>query len=351
MTCDMKPVYISHNQVNVTYYSASNEEIDAIKNCFGYYWAVKNSSSIDEGWTVISKQVSSIKDIVDLNKLTLSAGLFKYAPVKKMVIGKKHYYVHDIQKYDCLTCFDLENKTTYFYHEHIINDYSYIRNLVREPIVAQYQELRYVTLHASACSINDKGILMPGPKGAGKSTLMIHLLENGANFIGNDGVLCKRENNSIVLTAIPQSVRLTKETIRNSRILSDYFGDKVHCDFINDKIEFLPYLYDRIFAKHHLSFISKLELIIIPLIDLSRTDYTIEIIENDMNLELLQESLFGKYHNYIWSPFFHKQNDPLVDTYNFSIVFKSIPKICYLKYGILDYYNQKKMYNDILNIM
>ncbi len=109
-----------------------------------------------------------------------------------MVINKKHYYVHDIQNVACATCFDLESMTTHFYHEHKINEYSYIRNLVREPIAAKYIESGYITMHASACSINDKGILMPGLKGAGKSTLLTHLLESGANYIGNDAVLCKK---------------------------------------------------------------------------------------------------------------------------------------------------------------
>ncbi|MDV2887558.1 hypothetical protein RYX45_20505, partial [Alkalihalophilus pseudofirmus] len=86
---------------------------------------------------------------------------------------------------------------------------------------------------------------------------------------------------------------------------------------------------------HHLSFISRLELIIIPSIDISRTDYSIEIIDNkeisDTNsyLSLLQKSIFHQYHSYIWSPFFHKLNDPLVDISNFVNAFKSIPKIWY----------------------
>ncbi len=62
------------------FYSTNNEEINAIKNCFGHFCTVRDSSNTVEGWSVVSHQVSSI---IDVNKLTLSSGLFKVAPVKK----------------------------------------------------------------------------------------------------------------------------------------------------------------------------------------------------------------------------------------------------------------------------
>lgn len=347
----MKSVCIFHNDIYVTFHSTNNEEINAIKNCFSYFWTVKDSSNVDESWSIVSHQVSSVKDIIDVNELTLSIGLFRYAPVKSIIINKKHYYAHDPQNLDTLTCFDLESKTTHFYHEHKLKNYSYIRNLVREPIVAQYEESGYIALHASACSINNKGIMIPGFRDAGKSTLLCHLLERGANYIGNDYVLCKKENDSIILTTVPQCVRLSEETIQNNNTLSRYFNDTSCCVFFNNKIEFLPSLFDNIYPMHHLSSISKLELIIFPSINLSSTDYSIEISDNNSWLPLLQQSIFNQYHNYIWSPFFHKLNDPLIDISNFINVFNSTPKICYLNYGILDYCNQKKLFDDILNII
>ncbi|MFF2886914.1 hypothetical protein [Paenibacillus sp. NPDC057967] len=351
MTSDMKSVCISHNGIDVTFYSTDYEEINAIINCFGHFWTVKDSLNTVAGWSVVSHQVSTIEDIIDVNKLTFTTGLFKNASVMNMVVKEKHYFLHNIQNVACLTCIDLENNTTHFYHEHKINEYSYIRNLVREPIAAKYQESGYITMHASACSIDGKGILMPGFKGAGKSTLLSHLLEGGASYIGNDAVLCKNENDSIILTAYPQCIRLSKETVQNNGPLSEYFNNAEHYDFINNKIEFLPSLLDSIFTMHHLSFVSKMELIIIPSIDFSKTDYSIEFSDNNEYLSLLQKSTFYQYHSYVWSPFFHELNDPLIDISSFANVFHSMPRICILKYGILDAKKKNELFCDISNIV
>ncbi len=354
MTNDMKSVCITHKGLYVTFYSSDNEEIDDIENCFGHFWTVCDASDAVEGWSVVSHQVSSIKDIIDINELKRSpTGLFKYAPVKKIVINKKHYYVHDLEWLDCLTCFDLETKTTHFYHEHKLNEYSYIRNLVREPLAAHYKELGYITMHTSACSINDKGILMPGLKGAGKSTLLCHLLESGASYIGNDAVLCNEESDSIILTVLPQCMRLSEKTVQNNKSLINYHNNhkEYFYNSINSKFEILPKLLDSIFSKHHSSFSSKLELIIIPSIDLSRTDYSIEISDENSGKSILEKSIFYPCHNYTWSPFFNELNDPLIDVNNFSNVFRSIPKVCNLKYGILDNRKQRQLYSDLENII
>ena len=350
MRSDMKSVCISHNGVYVTYYSADGEEIDAIGDCYRYFWTLEDSSNAAEGWSVVSHRVSSIKDIMDVNEPAGSAGLFKDVSLKKTIIGKKHYYFHDMRNGACLTCFDVENRTTHFYHEHD-SDHSYIRNLVREPAAARYKEAGHILLHASACSIDGKAVLMPGLKGAGKSTLLSHLLESGAHYIANDAVLCVKENDSIVLTAYPQCVRLSKETIQNNKSLSEHFYSAERYNFIDNKFEFLPSLFDDIFSMHRLSFVSKLELIVIPSLDLSSTDYSMEVSDNDIELPLLQESMFYPCHNYTWSPFFHGLNDPQIDISNLANVFKPVPRICYLKYGILDNHQQKKLFSDISSIM
>jgi len=348
-TTDMNSICILHNDICVTFYSDDNDEIEAIKNCFGYFWAVKDFLDSIDKWTIVSSQVSSIRDIIDINKVSLPTGLFRNSSVKKAVIDKKHYYVHNMQGIDCLTCFDLENKLTYFFHPHKISEYSYIRNLVREPFVAKYQELGHVALHASACSIGDNGILIPGPEGSGKSTLLFSLLEYGASYLGNDAVLCKKENDSITLVAPPQCIRLSKETALNNKSLSKFFSNTGDYYFINNKLEFTPNFLERIFPTHHLIPTSKLKLLIIPTFDLSTTDYYIE--SNNNYYSLLQNSLFNQYHNYVWSPFFHRLNDPSMDIYNFNIVFEYLPKVCYLRYGILNHYKQKKLYDNILSII
>jgi hypothetical protein len=347
MSSNMKSVLVSHDGRDVTFSSADDAEIGAVKDCYEYFWAVGDAPGSSRGWSVTSLEVSSIQDVVDTSALTSRGGLFKYDSLPHVTIGGLHYYRHDIQGIDCLTRFDPGNNATIFYHAGKVEAYSYIRNLVREPLLEKYLGSGNVAMHASACAIGGKGILMPGAKGAGKSTLMTHLLAGGAKFVGNDAVFCKNDQGSITLAAIPQGVRLSKETIGNSEKLSSYLVEGENCDFIDGKLEFPPRLFDSIFSHHKLAPVSPLTMIVIPSLDLSRTDYSLAIGHDELDLQILEDSLFGKYHSYTWSPFFDYLNDPYIEVSNFTAVFKSLPRICHLQYGILGDEAKAQLFNDV----
>lgn len=355
MITNVQSVCIAHEGVCVSFYSTNGKEIDAIKTCFGYFWDIGEPPNVVEKWSVVSHKVSSVQEIIDIYDLTRSAGLFKSEAVKKAIIDNNHYYLHKIQNVACVTCFDLGDRTTHFYHENEVTEYGYIRNLVREAITARYIFSGHLLMHASACSINGAGIMMPGLKGAGKSTLLSHLLEGGASYIGNDAVLCKVEGNSVILTSYPQCVRLSRQTILSNKRMSRYINSNAdQHEFINGKVEFLPGLFDSMHAMHKLSFITTLKLIIIPSIDLARDDYSLEIGDNDVDLLLLRDSMFHRYHSYVWSPFFEALNDPEAGMRMAEIVddiFKCTSKIYRLKYGILDGDYQKRLFADISGLV
>ena len=349
MTTNKKSIRFFDNGTYVTFYSDNKDEIEVIRNCFCYFWSEVDSEKAVDNWSVISQKVPQLNHIFDIEKISDETSLFNYSQVKKRVIGNIHYYIHDLDKVDCLTCFDVANKKVYYYHEQNIEEYHLLRNLIREPIIAKYIDLGYKGIHASSCTINEKGVVIPGIKGAGKTSLLTHLLENGARYIGNDFVLYKKDNESVNLKAIPQAVRYTEETINANEVLSNYYKKFGFGKLIDGKVEFQPSLFDRIYLNHCLSSTSKLELVVLPSFDLARFDYSIQIIDYDRTL-LNLSMLYILEHDFTWSPFFCNYNS-FPDVSEAEEVIQFSPRICRLNFGILSYEKQKELFDDISNVL
>lgn len=346
---NVESVCITHNGINVIFKSDYSNEVDDIKRLFGYYWSVSNSIETNNTWTVISRHIASVKEIIDIEHMEMKANLYRYSSIKKTICNQVHYYLHEIEHILCLSCFDFNEMTTYFYHEGVIQDMSYLRNMVREPFMIDYQEKGYVAMHASACRIKDKGIMMPGDKGAGKTSLLCYLLESGAKYIANDGVLCAKENNCIILQSLPQSLRVGKETAQHNRLILNYMNMIRNVTYINNKIDLLPDQLDCIFEKHHFAETSRLDLILIPSLDLSTEGYEFKVCES-YDFSLLKEKLFLKCHKYCWSPFFEKSNDISLDENKFETIFKNFPKVYYIKYGAMNDEIKNRLWTDLYDI-
>ncbi len=70
---------------------------------------------------------------------------------------------------------------------------------------------RCVTFHAGAVSLPQGGILLPGPKRCGKSTLTLGLLLKGARYLSDDVAILDRR--SLRLTPFGEGVSLRREAI------------------------------------------------------------------------------------------------------------------------------------------
>ena len=79
--------------------------------------------------------------------------------------------------------------------------------------------------HAAAVSIHDRGIVLAGASGMGKSTLMLHLVDRGAAFVANDRVLIGKASTGAVIRGIPKWPRVNPGTLmaipRLHRLLSE----------------------------------------------------------------------------------------------------------------------------------
>ena len=54
------------------------------------------------------------------------------------------------------------------------------------------------TLHASCVAIGNRGVLLTGASGAGKSDLALRLIDRGARLVGDDGVMIEAFNGRLL---------------------------------------------------------------------------------------------------------------------------------------------------------
>lgn len=85
--------------------------------------------------------------------------------------------------------------------------------VVRELVTSHYCDAGLL-LHAAACVINGRGIIVAAPKSGGKTTLLIHLLRQAAaNFLSNDRVAVSFDDNGALLRGIPTVVTIRPGTL------------------------------------------------------------------------------------------------------------------------------------------
>ncbi|GAK56058.1 hypothetical protein U27_03020 [Candidatus Vecturithrix granuli] len=67
-------------------------------------------------------------------------------------------------------------------------------------------------LHASAALFKEKGVLIAGASGQGKTTLLLHLLRAGFQYMADDTVLLRQDADSLKMLSFPATIRITAET-------------------------------------------------------------------------------------------------------------------------------------------
>lgn len=57
---------------------------------------------------------------------------------------------------------------------------------------------------AACVSIGERGVLIEGPPGSGKSSLVLCLVDRGARFVGDDGILLRRDKQRLLASPHPR---------------------------------------------------------------------------------------------------------------------------------------------------
>lgn len=118
-------------------------------------------------------------------------------------------------------------------------------------ILTQYlnQHLRQDWLlgHAAGLQINGKGLAIAGLSGGGKSTLMLHLLEDGEHFVSNDRLLFNTVDGQMLMRGIPKQPRINPGTIVHNPRLHSLMSEQERHDFLampNEELRALELKYD-----------------------------------------------------------------------------------------------------------
>src|SRR2546421_3830062 len=92
--------------------------------------------------------------------------------------------------------------------------------MIKYPLRALLAEHNYVMAHAAGIVVQPaEGVLLLGPRGAGKTTVLMELLSAGLWMLGNDALWLSSDGASVTATAWPHMVRLGEGTIQHNDAL------------------------------------------------------------------------------------------------------------------------------------
>ncbi len=90
-----------------------------------------------------------------------------------------------------------------------------LMRVVREIAMNHSQQTGALIIHGAAFVKANQGVIIAGPKKAGKTTLLMHVLQQGAvHFVSNDRVVAFFDETRPILRGMPTIVTLRQQTLR-----------------------------------------------------------------------------------------------------------------------------------------
>lgn len=94
-------------------------------------------------------------------------------------------------------------------------------NFVNNRFIDWKLKQEYLLLHAAGVKLGGSGLALAGFSGMGKSTLALHLMSRGTNFISNDRLLAKNHDHEITMYGVAKLPRINPGTALNNKDLRD----------------------------------------------------------------------------------------------------------------------------------
>jgi len=73
--------------------------------------------------------------------------------------------------------------------------------------------------HAAGVATGERGLAISGFSGTGKSTLALHIMRSGTNFISNDRIMVERTSNGLVMHGVAKMPRVNPGTVLHNESL------------------------------------------------------------------------------------------------------------------------------------
>jgi len=106
-------------------------------------------------------------------------------------------------------------------------------NFINSQYMNWLQHNGWLICHASGLEINGHGVGLAGFSGGGKSTLMLNLLDDdGVNYLTNDRLFIRSDNNAVHARGIPKLPRINPGTIVHNRKLQSLLSKERREDLL-----------------------------------------------------------------------------------------------------------------------
>jgi HprK-related kinase B len=114
----------------------------------------------------------------------------------------------------------LSDKESMVFGECLKNDNQVINFLI-SLYITWLMHRNNVLCHAAALSMRGEGFAIAAFSGGGKSTLALHLMRKGFDFVSNDRTLIGKGEGGISMSGVPKQPRINPGTVLNNPALSD----------------------------------------------------------------------------------------------------------------------------------
>lgn len=191
----------------------------------------------------------------------------------------------------------------------------FISQLIKDSIGVHKIKSGKLLLHSSAVRYKNKVFLFPANKGAGKSTLMMYFMNEGAEYLGNDSDWIVVDENNLRIEKNPHCIRLGKETVQFNDKISTVFNNE---DFIeagkmykssilsNEKYQIIPSALTKIYGENAIASDNyKIDYVIFPQLKLGSDNVEMMQMDNEMIQERLKQCFAENDHRECWLPQFN----------------------------------------------
>lgn len=124
-----------------------------------------------------------------------------------------------------------QNKHYLLIRTSVLDNFRVLERIERECLLITGHK-KHIRFHGgSFCSQNGEGVMIMGPKGAGKTSLLIGALINGSSIGANDRTEVYENNGQLFYCGVPTSMRLSPEQIEylelrnNTKLINEQFED------------------------------------------------------------------------------------------------------------------------------